>query len=828
MCCSRSGGERKRHCKMRLLAALSPYRCPGLPSLLYRLPIGIQTHDERGCAYAPYLPMAKPTDPSSPLSERLQIGDCLVDVPLREVKAPGLKRPTRITPKSMGVLLVLVENAGKVVSRDALLADVWPDTMPTNDVVTQAITQLRKAFAEDRDNPNYIETIAKSGYRLLAPVEWQATDVVEASSAAAPTDADKPQETADRLRLRVNDAVATPKHARQTRAGSWKRWALLIAGAVLTTTIAWAGWYWRQSTGPAGLSAGIPKQVTAPPRPYQLITSAPGFEFSPTLSPDGSMVAYLSSPAEEIVGSAILIQTTDQSQPRALTHPPTGAWDSNPEWSPNGREIAFIRRVPGENCRILAVSVSGGAERVLGNCEPGNRPSFDWTPDGTGLIFSSLAPGEGPPGLRVLDLTTGQWRHLQYGAQADDVDFAPRYSPDGRWIVFIRNTPLGDLWRMPADGGRAERLTNQYAELRGWDWTPDGRAIVFGRRVDGHTRLYRMPLASGEIHDLGIEDAQAPTIAARTAALAFVQRKPHFGIYRVSLDPGEPYKPQRLFASSGRDTLPAVAPDGRQIVFTSDRSGDFALWWADMERPDSLRLIEGIRPESRYLPVWSTDNQSVLVVGSNAAGNFGLYEVNPTNGQVALLQVPPAAGDLLTAAYLPDRNRMLVITGRKDGRQRLTLFERGDEWRSLATLEGVSLAKLDQSQGRILFTYAARDGLWQIDLTLSPDSLRRVDDLYPASQRYRTWTVSEDGHVEYLEQLPGCFVSLRHIGVGRSHPVPRCIQPAHLASVNGFSSSARNRAAYVAMAQDDGADIGFMPSAFSTEPAATQGQTTDP
>src|SRR5690606_10251659 len=117
-------------------------------------------------------------------SERLRVGQCEVDVPLREVHAPGARRAVRITPKSMGVLRVLVDNAGKVVSRDALLAEVWPDTLPTNDVVTQAVTQLRKAFgAADNASP-YIETIAKGGYRLLAEVEWLSP--AEALEAVAP------------------------------------------------------------------------------------------------------------------------------------------------------------------------------------------------------------------------------------------------------------------------------------------------------------------------------------------------------------------------------------------------------------------------------------------------------------------------------------------------------------------------------------------------------------------------------------------------------------------------------------------------------------------
>ena len=108
-------------------------------------------------------------------TDRLLIGDCLVVVSSREVHLPGVRRVRRLTPKSMAVLLVLARNAGQVVTRDELFAEVWPDTMPTNDVLTQAVTQLRKAFTSSEsgsDGVAYIETIARTGYRLLVPVSW--------------------------------------------------------------------------------------------------------------------------------------------------------------------------------------------------------------------------------------------------------------------------------------------------------------------------------------------------------------------------------------------------------------------------------------------------------------------------------------------------------------------------------------------------------------------------------------------------------------------------------------------------------------------------------
>lgn len=767
-------------------------------------------------------PMRPPDSAALPTGDRLKVGECLVDVPLREVHAPGARRAARITPKSMGVLRVLVDNPGRVVTREALLAAVWPDTLPTNDVVTQAITQLRKAFGEHADGPRYIETIAKSGYRLLVAVEWLPNASVGDEAAAVP--AALPAATGELGAPVAADATSGPAGIAvpaTRQALLFRRWMWGLALGVVAIACAITAVWWGADKRAQG---GVQDEVTGllpAPRPYRLITSAPGFELTPTLSPDGSQVAYLSSMTEELAGTAVLVQTTEPAQPRKLTFPPDGAWDSNPEWSPNGREIAFLRRSPGEDCRIMAVQASGGEPRVLGGCDPHNRPSFDWMPDGSGLVFSSPLSGGGEPGLRLLDLATGRWRALEYGASAEDVDTAPRFSPDGKWIAFIRNTPLGDLWRIPAGGGRAERLTHQRAEFRGWDWTPDGNAIVFGRRVDSHTRLYRLELSGRNISDLGIEDAQAPAIAAHANLLAFVQRKPEFGLYRVGDPAGAETAPQmqRLFPSTGRDSLPSVAPDGRQIAFTSDRSGEFSLWWADMERPASLRPLEGIRPESRHLPAWSPDSKRLLVIGTNARGFYGLHELEPSSGQLIPLPVPVPREDLLFAAYLQDPAHLLVVAGRGDGQQLVLFDRRSTPWRRLGSIDGVSFALPDLAQGRVLFTRLGRDGLWQSDLGLSEASIRQVDGNRPASQRYRTWTVTGDGQVEYLEQLPDCYVSVRHIGAGRSHAPARCLEPTHLATINGFSAHARTRVTYVAMAVVDGSDIGFL----SLDPAPPSG-----
>lgn len=756
----------------------------------------------------PRLPESSPRLPS----ERLRVGECHVDVPLREVHAPGARRPSRITPKAMGVMLALVEQQGRVVTREALLAEVWPDTLPTNDVVTQAITSLRKAFGEERGDPRYIETIAKSGYRLLAPVEWVGAAPASARPVESPDDAAAADPAA------VSTATPSPAGASAPTGPPWRRrlaWIGAAIGALALIALAAALLVSRDAAAPrtperAARDPLVHALPAAAAPEYRLITSAPGFEGAPSLSPDAAMVAYVALPTGQR-GTAIMVQTTAPSPPHQLTQPPAGADDMAPAWSPDGREIAFLRVRVGEECTVMVVPANGGTGRRVGRCDPDNRPSFDWTHDGRGLIFGSRGTFGDNRGLRLLDLASGEWRAVDYAASPRDIEAFPRYSPDGRWIVFVRNSPLGDFWRIPAAGGHATRLTDLRTDIGEWDFMPDGRAIVFSRWRESESRLYRLDLDTGLVQDLGIADGDQPAIALRAPALAFSQQRNYFGLYRFDLSGAAP--PERLFPSSGRDRLPVIAPDGRQLAFASDRSGRFGLWWADLQRPDSLRLIEGVLPETRYLPDWSPDAERLLVAGTAPRGGPpGLYEVTPASGRVARLPVP--AGEPVQAAYVPGQGRrVFVVAGTGDGRLGLTLYDRGaTPWRRLAAIDDVSLVHVDAARDRVLFTRPGRAGLWQADLALSPASVRALPGEQPAALRFRQWNIAPDGTVLLIQRAPGCGARLTALRGSEADTgeLARCLDTTRIAASNGFSLSPDGRHAFVSISESLGGDIGFM------------------
>ena len=98
-----------------------------------------------------------------------RLGQWLVCPKLNTVQADG--RAIRLEPKFVQVLVCLAERPGEVVSKEELIRNVWKDTFVTDDVLTRAVSELRRALGDDAKQPRLIETVARSGYRVIAPVK---------------------------------------------------------------------------------------------------------------------------------------------------------------------------------------------------------------------------------------------------------------------------------------------------------------------------------------------------------------------------------------------------------------------------------------------------------------------------------------------------------------------------------------------------------------------------------------------------------------------------------------------------------------------------------
>ena len=146
---------------------------------------------------------------------RLQIGEWTVEPSLNQISAAG--SVVKLEPKAMAVLMHLASRPGQVVSRESLLSAVWSGVVVGDDSVTQVVIKLRKALGDVRAKPAYIQTIPKSGYRLVAPV------VRPGEAAAAPP-----------LDARAPD--------RNTRPRAW----IVAAGAAALLAAGSAAWWMKR------------------------------------------------------------------------------------------------------------------------------------------------------------------------------------------------------------------------------------------------------------------------------------------------------------------------------------------------------------------------------------------------------------------------------------------------------------------------------------------------------------------------------------------------------------------------------------------------------
>ncbi|HEV2400320.1 MAG TPA: winged helix-turn-helix domain-containing protein [Candidatus Sulfotelmatobacter sp.] len=464
-----------------------------------------------------------------------------VDLQSGELRQKGLK--VRLQGQPFQILATLLERPGEVVTREELRLRLWPtDTFVDFDhSLNAAVKRLRESLGDSAETPTFIETLARRGYRFLGNVE-----ILPASPSS------------------LSEVKSNPPSAYHARSPKWQFGVAVLAIVAVAGMVAGL-LRWRSA------SRSLP-QVS--PTLQRLTTNgAQNWIIASAISPDGKYLAFSDK-------TGIYLRLLSTGELHALVPKISDATSLG--WFPDGSHVlASWTTTPGKK-GLWAVSILGGNARQLGD----EGWSASVSSDGSQIVFLK--------GADFADVGHEIWVMRANGADPRKlVSFpgghlaSPVWSPDGRWIAYVRNKPEPDAEEPEIDifnlkQGASQVLLSQHpVEVWGMTWLPDGRLV------------YAM-------------DEPPPS-----------QNSSNFWAAHIDLSSGRFVgTAARITSGDGFVVQPSVTTDSKHLVFNRARPqsdvyiSEFSAKGARLSTPRQLTF-----DEAYDLPFdWTIDNQSVLFI----------------------------------------------------------------------------------------------------------------------------------------------------------------------------------------------------------------------
>jgi len=562
----------------------------------------------------------------------------------------------------------LARARGQVVSRDEFMDSVWANMVVTDDVLARCISELRKILGDQPNEPRYIETIRKSGYRLLPAVVFDATIDTAAYSAAYSVASTAAHSVSDLPFASPPDIEADAVSGTRTTAlpdgadsgstnGSSAAALLPPPHPISSALPSFAGqhrppWTWSLLGVAFMLGVFLVYHRMLDPSPAQPsvlpFTSLPGEEVDPALSPDGESIVFASNGGSGDNFELYIKQVGGEASLQ-LTRSPGNERD--PIWSPDGRQVAFIRERAGTTGIYLTPSL-GGSERELATFGARDVQGMTWSPDGSMLVLSIERSPHGVFALYEMPIETLALRERTFPPNHIYGDLSPTFSPDGDRIAFVRalSPPVQDIYTIARRDSLPSRLTRDNTEINGIEWDPSGRHILYSSLRGGMSNLWRIALLGGRpiwVATAGYNaHLREPSIDRSGARIAFERRTSYTDLWQLHRS----QQPRPLIVTTRWDSDPAIAPDGSRIAFVSTQSGSREIWIADADGANAFQrttLGDGIVSTPR----WSPDGASLAFVHWRN-GHADVYRIDAVAGMPHPIAASPA--DELAPAWSRD------------------------------------------------------------------------------------------------------------------------------------------------------------------------------
>lgn len=654
--------------------------------------------------------------PSEPIPPTvISFGPFEVDLRTQELKKHGVR--LRLPGQSFQILAMLLRQPGGLVPREELQQALWPaDThVDFERGVNAAVNRLRDVLGDSADNPTFIETLPRRGYRFIAPIEGLAAQ--EAGVAQATVEKSS-------ISGATNSQESAPAKSHTTRN------SLLATGAVLILTCAAL---WRSQPQPPTVTNTV--RITNDGKTKNSLNPFVSdgvhlyFTEGPPMTAD-SGIAQVSAAG----GETTWLPTTLKN---VLAVSPV-----SPDRS--GLLVSVVPPVPTDP-QLWVQPLPAGAPHRIGNI---NALLGNWTPDGAHIVYPN-------GGTIMIANKDGSDPHLL--AKVPGIVFGIRFSPDGRRIrfdVMDPNTQFNSLWEMDSGGRNTHPLFPEWKTYPSHccgNWSTDGnyyyfqagigdnqavwvlpeRRSIFLRRAKGPARLISGPLrfsaptpssdgrrlfVSGEEprvellrYDLQARrlDSYLPGLSAGPVDFSFDKKwiayvsYPDRTLWRIRPDGSE--KMQLTFAPA-EVYEPRWSPDGSQIVFMDVSSGHLPR----------IGLLSSTGGTPEWLTqngadaTWAPDGKSIVFGLSCDGENATIYRLDMGTRKVSSI---PNSDKLCSPRLSPDGRYISALT---IGGTQMKLFDTNtSEWSSLA--EGSDLGFNEWSHdGKYLYMRGTYDGAREV------------------------------------------------------------------------------------------------------------------
>ena len=450
------------------------------------------------------------------------------------------------------------------------------------------------------------------------------------------------------LTSRTSGAVAAPHppapaSSRLPAALPWTVAALALAAAVAV----WA-------------MAGRAPRADLRWETFTSITEASGEEMFPSISPDGTTIAY----ASRAGGSwDIYVQRVGGRNPTVVAADPD-RHETSPAFSPDGQSIAFH-----ESDSDGGIFVAGATgESIRRVSERGFHPA--WSPDGAQIAYSTEeirdpASRQSDSGLWIIDLSGGAPRKVEGTGDASQ----PAWSPGGARLVYWSNTGgQRDIYTIAVAGGERAAVVEDAALDWSPVWAPDGQGVYFASDRGGAFNVWRAEVdeASGrtsgarEPVTLGVSASiEQPSISKDGRRMAFRAHQVSVNPVAIPFDPatGRAGRPRPLRNATGILEPNSVSPDGQWLAYAGgDHQEDISIGAID---GSGVRRITDDVARDRG-PVWMPDGRS-LVFYSTRAGRWEVWRIGRDGG--GLHKIASVPDDNLVYPLLSSAGDRVVFSG---------------------------------------------------------------------------------------------------------------------------------------------------------------------